>query len=805
MCSRVDRLILWGGILFLLFGVPVHLHAAPVRLETDRLKLGEDRFYIRGITYDPRPPTATGRVPAVPCQYARDLPLIAASGANTIRTFRLAPQHDVTFKSLLETTGLYWLAGFSLESYYDPEKNILDFREQILEDLRRFAERHLSNPSLLAFVIGEDVPGNYKAKFSGSVEDFYQLLGEAAASLRDLAPEDPPLVAAVVSESSQLVRAVPGLSFWIWKTQDTRDLPGRVSELEGKASAPVLVEASLTHQETASAEEAGIDPAEALLTSVRSMEAEGGSLGFSYGIFADDAGADSDQGLFLIHAGDEESWESLFPRPLYTALADGWEGRLHDEWRMQEPAQPERLVHAATGGDLVAPGTLARVTGSSLAASVYAANGVPWPLHQGETCLCLNGQPVPMGMASPESLTIHVPWDMAIGRLEAVYFRSGAASAPISTRVEQFAPGIFPNGVVREETACVVSADNGVRPGETLTIYATGLGPGEPPAAFPKVYVNGLEAEVLSSTLAAGAVGINQLGIRVAPGTPPSAAAALYVSAGAAHSPVYNVSIVRPADTFGLRLSLRAPEVLVQAGGPPAGLPVLVDGVRGYCGTVQVEALDVPSGVHVEPAAAQTGAAAQLEVRADPDAPPHQSARVRLRAIGTGTEAAELEARVTVLPSKGNVPLAALSNGAKSGFPRAQFRWNGAVIFDTAGGGPGRGVNVLSVDPASGLMLAIHSFDTWGDEQASQRLVEHLEELADGTLVLFSVADEGSLLLSQEARLAIARMFFSRYIFHLDYQQSWALIGCKGKWPMGESYSPVRGAAAWANVSFPIP
>ena len=145
----------------------------------------------------------------------------------------------------------------------------------------------------------------------------------------------------------------------------------------------------------------------------------------------------------------------------------------------------------ATGGDSVAPGALVRVTGAALSAAPYIANGVPWPLHQAESCLCLDDQPVPLGMLSPEAITAQVPWDLEPGEHNAIFFRAGVPAEPVKTKVDQYAPGLFPGTVVRAGTTCLASQENGVRPGETLELFGTGVGPGTPSLVTPKVHEQG--------------------------------------------------------------------------------------------------------------------------------------------------------------------------------------------------------------------------------------------------------------------------------------------------------------------------
>ncbi len=106
----------------------------------------------------------------------------------------------------------------------------------------------------------------------------------------------------------------------------------------------------------------------------------------------------------------------------------------------------------------------------------------------------------------------------------------------------------------------------------------------------------------------------------------------------------------------------------------------------------------------------------------------------------------------------------------------------------------------------TGVLSAVSSFDTWGDEKASAALVTYLSSLPNGTVALFAVADEASYRLSQAAKAAIAIWFGSRYIQQLGYQHSWALIGRKGfPAPIAEAAQPDRQVVLERILTLPTP
>jgi hypothetical protein len=79
------------------------LFAGSIRLQNGKLSSGGSEFELRGIAYSNVPiGYAPGKAPSsISCLWARDLPLLAAAGANTIRTLTLLPEESAAFFSLL--------------------------------------------------------------------------------------------------------------------------------------------------------------------------------------------------------------------------------------------------------------------------------------------------------------------------------------------------------------------------------------------------------------------------------------------------------------------------------------------------------------------------------------------------------------------------------------------------------------------------------------------------------------------------------------------------------------------------------
>jgi hypothetical protein len=348
---------------------------------------------VRGIAY----PGRSTPVPEAACLYARDLPLIALTGANTVRTYGLIPGADRTFAAVLESTRLNWLAGFPLDSFYDRSRTLASQQGAIIEAFRRYALRFRGERRLTGYILGEDVTVDYAEKFAGPPSDYYRLLEAAAAVLAGIEPEHTPALGAGTSDRAELAREVPGLAFWSWNAGVRA--PG---EALPRASRPVLL-----------SEEGGRDA---------------GAPAGPGGVYASFTGED---GLFRSAPTGYPALDTLAPRGLYYALAGQWGGTFPAAW--EEVRAPRLGTSAAT----VSPGALVRLSGAALlqAAAPYADES--WPYHLAGTCLCVGNVPARLSFVAPGTLTALVPPAAAPGTQTLVYYRAGVASNFIQVRLSE--------------------------------------------------------------------------------------------------------------------------------------------------------------------------------------------------------------------------------------------------------------------------------------------------------------------------------------------------------------------------------
>jgi uncharacterized protein (TIGR03437 family) len=137
----------------------------------------------------------------------------------------------------------------------------------------------------------------------------------------------------------------------------------------------------------------------------------------------------------------------------------------------------------------VAPGTLISIFGSNLA-GVQASSDTPFQTTLGDTQVVLGGRPVPLQYASDGQLNAQVPYDIAVNtQLQLLVQRGTALSVGAPLTVAAAQPAIFTvnqqgtgqGTIINTATTVLADANAPVQPGDTVTIYCTGLGAVDPP------------------------------------------------------------------------------------------------------------------------------------------------------------------------------------------------------------------------------------------------------------------------------------------------------------------------------------
>ena len=194
---------------------------------------------------------------------------------------------------------------------------------------------------------------------------------------------------------------------------------------------------------------------------------------------------------------------------------------------------------AARLGAALAPGTVAQVYGTGLAASPSSTGTAPLPPEFRGTFMLIGGLEAPLFYVSPSMLNVQIPFELKPGSYKAVVSgANGALTEPEIIDIVPYQPSIaaFPDGTIEARhndpaiPACpdypgCLDAAHPAKPGETLTIYLAGLGATNPPVKSgdptpsgqtpstvrPKIFVDGQEAEILYAGLTPADVGRYQI------------------------------------------------------------------------------------------------------------------------------------------------------------------------------------------------------------------------------------------------------------------------------------------------------
>lgn len=200
------------------------------------------------------------------------------------------------------------------------------------------------------------------------------------------------------------------------------------------------------------------------------------------------------------------------------------------------PPRIERVVNAADMTQPVAPSGLVTIFGQNLSPINLAASAGPLPTSLGESCLQVNGLNIPVLFVSPTQINAQLP--AVEGSTTLRLATPSGISDNFNLTVLPAAPAVFRVNVGSEGWPAIIRASNGlvttpsnpVRRGDTLTIYATGLGrtspevgSGEPAPRDPLagvvtplvITLGGVPLEVTFAGLTPGEVGVYQINVNV--------------------------------------------------------------------------------------------------------------------------------------------------------------------------------------------------------------------------------------------------------------------------------------------------
>ncbi len=219
-------------------------------------------------------------------------------------------------------------------------------------------------------------------------------------------------------------------------------------------------------------------------------------------------------------------------------------------------------------GQPITGGSLVSIFGSNFASAIAGADTIPLSTSLGGvTVRFVNGgtsTPAPMLFVNSTQINVQVPWNLVpagVNQNVNVIVTTGAGSStPVTVGVGPFSPGIFTigtlaaaqnvDGTLAQPAGSIPgSTTHPAKIGDTIIIYATGLGATDSPIAdgdipkkltntgtVPIVLIGGVSAHVDFSGMSPQFVGVNQLNV-VIPNTAPGNSVSLQLQVGGISSP----------------------------------------------------------------------------------------------------------------------------------------------------------------------------------------------------------------------------------------------------------------------------
>ncbi|MGH8247504.1 MAG: hypothetical protein ACREUU_13855, partial [Gammaproteobacteria bacterium] len=191
----------------------------------------------------------------------------------------------------------------------------------------------------------------------------------------------------------------------------------------------------------------------------------------------------------------------------------------------------------------VAPGAIVAIFGSNLASGNLGATSTPLPTTLGDTSVIFMAGNIqhaaPLFFVSPGQINAQMPFEiLTVSNATVVVRRNTGTSIQRTLAIGLVSPGIFtanqqgtgPGAILHADSFQAVSDSAPARPGETILIYCTGLGPVTPAvptaqrapdtplshtARQVSVNIANIPAQVSFSGLAPGFVSLYQVNAQV--------------------------------------------------------------------------------------------------------------------------------------------------------------------------------------------------------------------------------------------------------------------------------------------------
>lgn len=229
------------------------------------LFVGDEKFYIRGVTYGPFRPDEQGCEYHTPEQVERDFSLMAEYGINSVRTYTVPPRWLL---DIAQKHGLRVMVGLPWEehiTFLDNRKLAQDIERRVREGVRACA----GHPALLCLTIGNEIPATIVRWFGRRrIETFLERLYRAVKA------EDPEALVTYVNFPTTEYLELPFLDFVSFNVYlETREkLEGYLARLQNLAGDRPLLMAEVGLDSMRNGEE---KQADTLVWQIRSTYASG--------------------------------------------------------------------------------------------------------------------------------------------------------------------------------------------------------------------------------------------------------------------------------------------------------------------------------------------------------------------------------------------------------------------------------------------------------------------------------------------------------------------------------------------------
>ncbi|OFW29325.1 MAG: hypothetical protein A3J28_00900 [Acidobacteria bacterium RIFCSPLOWO2_12_FULL_60_22] len=194
----------------------------------------------------------------------------------------------------------------------------------------------------------------------------------------------------------------------------------------------------------------------------------------------------------------------------------------------------------------LAPGSILSIFGARLARQIAVASRIPLERELAGVRVRVGNQDLPLYFVAPDQINAQLPFEVKEGSsISVVVSANGLFTAPQNYLIAPAQPGIFiasTGAAILDGQSRLITPANPARPGDTLQIYANGLGSTEPPvesgAAGPPssrvtnpvtVTIGGEDAPVVYQGLAPGFVGLYQVNVILPTSVPPGDAVPVFI------------------------------------------------------------------------------------------------------------------------------------------------------------------------------------------------------------------------------------------------------------------------------------